>query len=253
MDLETIYLPGLIFLLVAAFAAFVALMRVSAPYGRHRRGGWGPMINARLVWVVQESPSTLLFAWVFFQGPNALDLVPLVLFAMWQAHYFQRTFIFPFLMRLEGKKDPVLTLVLALVFNTMNATLNAYAISRAGAGLDPSWLLDPRFIAGAALFVAGYAANRHSDAVLRSLRSPGEKGYKIPKGGLFRWVSCPNYLGEIIEWGGWALASWSLAGLAFFIFTTANLLPRALSNHRWYRETFPDYPPERRALLPRLL
>ena len=39
-------------------------------------------------------------------------------------------------------------------------------------------------------------------------------------------------------------------GLAFCVFTAANLIPRALSNHRWYRENFPDYPANRRALIP---
>ena len=85
------------------------------------------------------------------------------------------------------------------------------------------------------------------------LRAPGESGYKIPSGGLFRFVSCPNYLGEILEWSGFALATWSVAGLSFAAFTLANLLPRALSNHRWYQKTFPEYPEDRRALVPFLL
>jgi hypothetical protein len=66
-------------------------------------------------------------------------------------------------------------------------------------------------------------------------------------------VSCPNYLGEIIEWSGWALATWSLAGAAFALYTIANLAPRAVAYHRWYRESFNDYPPARRALLPFIL
>jgi len=40
------------------------------------------------------------------------------------------------------------------------------------------------------------------------------------------------------------------AGLAFAVWTIANLAPRARSNHKWYRETFPDYPENRKALLP---
>ena len=46
--------------------------------------------------------------------------------------------------------------------------------------------------------------------------------------------------------------TWSLAGLAFALFTFCNLAPRALSNHRWYRETFEHYPSNRRALIPGL-
>ena len=62
-----------------------------------------------------------------------------------------------------------------------------------------------------------------------------------------------HYLGEIIEWTGWAIATWSPAGLAFALYTFANLAPRAITHHRWYRERFPDYPRDRKALLPFLL
>jgi len=78
----------------------------------------------------------------------------------------------------------------------------------------------------------------------------GETGYKIPHGGLFERVSCPNYLGEIIEWSGWALATWCLPGLSFAVWTFANLAPRARAHHRWYRAKFPEYPEERKALIP---
>jgi protein-S-isoprenylcysteine O-methyltransferase Ste14 len=89
-----------------------------------------------------------------------------------------------------------------------------------------------------------------SDELLRNLRNTSGSGYKIPRGTLFKYVSCPNYLGEIIEWFGWALLTWSWAGLAFALFTVANLAPRALANHRWYQKQFPSYPPDRKALAP---
>ena len=100
------------------------------------------------------------------------------------------------------------------------------------------------------LFLAGFAANRWADAQLRGLRTPGDHSYKIPQGGLYRWISSPNYFGEIVEWFGWALMTWSLAGLTFAIWTVANLAPRAIANHRWYHDTFKDYPAERKALVP---
>jgi 3-oxo-5-alpha-steroid 4-dehydrogenase 1 len=106
---------------------------------------------------------------------------------------------------------------------------------------------------GAAFFAIGMAINLHSDAVLFRLRRPGESGYRIPQGGLYRLVSSPNYLGEIVEWLGWAIATWSLAGLAFAVYTAAtaaNLVPRAIVHHRWYRDTFADYPVERKAIIP---
>ena len=65
-------------------------------------------------------------------------------------------------------------------------------------------------------------------------------------------MSCPNYLGELVEWAAWALLTGSLAGLSFFCFSAANLVPRARSHHRWYQSRFPDYPAQRKALLPGL-
>ena len=82
---------------------------------------------------------------------------------------------------------------------------------------------------------------------------PGETGYKIPHGGLYHYISCPNYFGELVEWAGWALLTFSLPGLAFFVWTAANLVPRALAHHRDYRARFTHYPAQRRALIPFLL
>ncbi|XP_059298253.1 steroid 5-alpha-reductase DET2 isoform X2 [Lycium ferocissimum] len=96
----------------------------------------------------------------------------------------------------------------------------------------------------------GMVVNVWADGVLLGLKSEGV-GYKIPRSGLFEYVSSPNYLGEIVEWLGWALMTWSWAGLAFFVYTCANLVPRAVSNHKWYLEKFgEDYPKNRKAVFP---
>ena len=95
--------------------------------------------------------------------------------------------------------------------------------------------------------------NWKADNVLINLRAPGETGYKIPRGWLFDYVSCPNLLGELIEWAGFAILCWNLPALTFFIWTAANLVPRALSHHKWYRMQFAGYPAERKAVIPYLL
>jgi steroid 5-alpha reductase family enzyme len=92
--------------------------------------------------------------------------------------------------------------------------------------------------------------NISSDSILIDLKKQNGNSYKIPQKGLFRLVSSPNYLGEIIEWSGWAIATWSLPGLAFALWTAANLVPRARSNHQWYKKEFTDYPESRKALIP---
>ena len=67
---------------------------------------------------------------------------------------------------------------------------------------------------------------------------------------MYRWIACPNYFGEMVIWIGWAIATWSLAGLSFAMWTAANLAPRAKSHKKWYQEQFADYPTERKALIP---
>ena len=233
-------------MIATAVAVFAALRITTAPYGRHVRAGWGPTMPARLGWIVMEAPAAVAFLAIYALGDRALGLAPLVLLVLWQLHYVHRAFVFPFGMR-GDKRMPIAVAGMAIGFNLVNAYLNARQVSAFG-DYPAGWLLDPRFPAGAALFLGGRAINRRADRILLELRATGD--YQIPRGMLFRWVSCPNYLGEIIEWIGWAVATWSLAGLAFAAFTFANLAPRALSHHRWYRERFANYPPERRALIP---
>lgn len=238
--------------LLLALVTAVAVTVVPAPYGRYQRRGWGPTVPARLGWVLMETPAVALFAAFFFSGRHRWELVPLLLFGLWQLHYLNRTFVFPLRMGAAGRRMPVLVVLLAVAFNTLNAYVNARWIGEFGT-YAVAWLTGPRFLAGAALFLLGWFGNLHADGVLRRLRKPGETGYGIPQGGLFRWVSAPNYLCEILEWTGWAIATWSTAGLAFAVYTAANLVPRALRHHTWYRERFAEYPPERKALIPHLL
>lgn len=241
-------------LLAFALAAltFLLLLRVNAPYGRFARPGWGPTLPARFAWVLFESPAVVVFCWIYVAGDNALQTVPLVLLAIWLFHYVPRTFLFPFLIRDTGGRIPIVVTLMAIVFNLLNAYINARWISHFG-HYDSGWLMSAPFVTGLTLFVLGWSINQQADYVLRRLRGPGEAHYAIPQGGLYRHISCPNYFGEILEWIGWAILTWSLAGAAFAVFTAANLLPRALASHRWYRATFADYPATRRAVIPFLL
>ena len=235
--------------LIAAAIAAGALLWTSAPYGRHARGGWGPTLPGRIGWILMESPAVLLFGWIFAQGAHRGETVPLLLLGLWMLHYVHRTFIFPFRLRSTRPMAAIVALM-AFGFQTAAAFMNAAWLSDLGHYPD-SWVLDPRFLCGVVLFIGGWLLNLHADTVLLNLRQPGETGYRIPRGGLFRWVTAGNYLGELVMWAGWALATWSWAGLAFFVFCLANLAPRAAQNHRWYLERFGgEYPTERRRLLP---
>jgi len=232
-------------------AVFVLLMFIVAPYGRHRRRGWGLQVGGRTAWVVMECVSCLGFLLVFLVGDHRGAVMPLLLLALWQLHYVYRAFVYPFRRHASQAPMPLLVLVFGMTFNVVNAYINGRYVSHLGEW-STSWLTDPRFVVGVVLFVVGRQINLDADARLRELRGRTDQRYSIPRGGLYRWISCPNYFGEIVEWIGWAVACWSLAGAAFAAFTFANLAPRALAHHRWYRERFADYPKGRKALVPLL-
>jgi 3-oxo-5-alpha-steroid 4-dehydrogenase 1 len=235
---------------VLALAIFVTLFFLVAPYGRHSRSGWGPALDNRLGWIIMEAASPLVFAACFILGSNTVTITGLVFLGLWEAHYIHRAFIYPFSLSSGDKRMPAIVISLGILFNGVNAYLNGRYIFTFSAGYTNQWLADPRFVSGVVLFLIGFVINRQADHTLRNLRKSGESDYKVPYGGLYRWISCPNYLGEILTWIGWAVATWSLPGLSFAVWTIANLVPRARAHHAWYRAHFSDYPTQRKALVP---
>lgn len=238
-------------MLIAAALVFVLLLFVSAPYGQHIRDKWGPNINNKAGWVIMELPTVVIYFILWIIGERPFEVISIVFLSIWMLHYCQRTFIFPLLIR--GKDPmPVTIMLFGFTFNGMNTYLQARWIN----SLAPSdfysinWLFTPQFLGGLAIFLAGYVINLHSDRIIRNLRKPGETDYKVPYGGMFEYVSCPNYLGEITEWLGWMILTWSFSGLVFVVWTFANLAPRARTHHRWYKEKFEDYPKKRKRLIP---
>jgi 3-oxo-5-alpha-steroid 4-dehydrogenase 1 len=236
--------------IVLALVLVPIQLRFAAPYGRHTRRGWGPMIDNRLGWIVMEIISPLTFGYFFLSGNGIKTPATWLFFALWMAHYLNRSIIFPMRIHTRGKKIPMSIAVSAMFFNIVNGYLNGAWLGTMGADYNASWLTDPRFIIGIAVFALGAGINLWSDNRLIHLRKPDETGYKIPQGGLFKYISCPNLFGEIVEWTGFAIMCWNWPALSFALWTAANLAPRALAHHRWYRSHFEAYPPKRKAVVP---
>ena len=253
MDERTIFMPLLWGWTGLALLLFPILFFIVAPYGRHTRKGWGPEIPSTLGWILMEAPSPIGFAIWFLLGDRKSDPAAIAFLVLWQVHYLNRAFVFPLRRRGGQKPMPLAIALQGCFFNLVNAYLNGRYLFTFGPVRGAGWLADPRFLVGALLFFAGLAINLHADGVLRDLRRPGETGYRIPEGGLYRFITCPNYFGEVLEWIGFAICTFSPAGLAFAVWTAANLLPRARANHRWYLDKFPDYPKSRRAVIPLLM
>jgi 3-oxo-5-alpha-steroid 4-dehydrogenase 1 len=241
----------LVWFIIAALV-FIALFFIAAPYGRHVTKYWGLTIKSRTGWIIMESVSPLIMAVCFIIGTNRNTIPEIAFLILWEAHYIHRSYIYPLQRRDGNKPMPLAVICLGFIFNAVNGYLNGRYIFTFSAGYPNHWMSDPRFIIGVILFITGFIINRQSDLILRKLRLPGESGYRVANTGLYRWISSPNYFGEMIIWIGWALATWSPAGLAFAFWTAANLLPRARANHLWYHKQLPDYPSNRKALFPKI-
>ncbi|MBA59508.1 MAG: hypothetical protein CMQ40_10100 [Gammaproteobacteria bacterium] len=236
---------GMIF---SAPVVFVVLLYVPAPYGRYARPGWGPLMDNRLGWLVMESPACLLML-VPFLFIEESSLVLFFLF-LWQFHYVHRSFVYPFGLKKEPK-IPIIVVVMAFTFNIFNAFINGFYLSQYSAYYDYSWIYSSNFIVGLAFFLWGFWANKRSDQILYHLKKgKGHENYGVPDQFLYRYISCPNYFSESIQWLGWAIMTMAPPAWVFFLWTVANLFPRAVSHHAWYRKKFGAYPKNRKAFIP---
>ena len=217
-----------------------------APYGRHTSKKWGVSINNKLGWIIMELPALLVCPAIYFYFKIDFD-ISIMFICLWIIHYFNRTIIFPFRIKTKGKKMPLAIVLSAFFFNIVNGLINGYFLSNIDMHSVSIFL-----ITGFLLFVLGLYINISSDNKLINLRKI-KKGYFIPKGGLFKYISCPNFFGEILEWFGFALMTFNIGSLSFFIWTCCNLIPRALAHHTWYKNKFNEYPKERKAILPFLI
>ena len=236
-----------------ALVIFPVVIRIVAPYGRHTTKKWGLLINNRLGWIIMEAPALLVFAGFYLFGSAKHSLVTWLFFGLWVFHYINRTLIYPFRLRTKGKKMPLVIVLMAICFNGVNGFFLGYYWGYFSGGYTADWLLSPQFITGLLIFCVGMGFNIRSDNMLIWLRKTSGNGYKIPYGGLFKYISCPNHFSEILEWTGYAIMVWNMPALSFAVWTFANLVPRALDHHKWYLQHFPDYPKDRKAIFPGIL
>lgn len=233
-----------IFLIIMALTAvivFFALNRITAGYGMMYTPRWGPTVNNRTGWIVMEAPVFVVMLLLWLYSSRRTETAPIIMFLLFEIHYFQRSFIFPLLFRSKGRM-PLSIIVSGIVFNVLNAFMQGGWIFYVSPPdrYPVSWLLSPQFIAGTIIFIGGMWINIHSDKIIRHLRQPGDTKHYIPRGGMFRYVSSANYLGEFVEWCGFAILTWSWAGAVFALWTFANLAPRARKINKRYSDEFGD-------------
>ena len=237
---------------VIGIATFAYLFYENAPYGRHIKEGWGILIPARLGWVVMESPCVILMIAYGLIVREQLQVVHEIFLLLWLAHYIHRTFIYPFAIKMTNPKMPISIAFSAFFFNIINVSIQAFGIFYF-TEYSSDWIYSPVFIVGLTLFLIGMFINIKSDYYIAYMKKRKGPGYHIPNGFLYRYISAPNYFGEIIEWMGWAILTWSISGIVFLIWVIANLFPRAISHHKWYKNKFENYPKNRKAIIPGII
>lgn len=241
-----------------AAVAFAASFFMQTPYGRFADQRFGFSLDPRIGWFLMELPSWAAFYYFYFQGPNRYEPFPLFVLFLWTCHYLYRGFLMEALMRVpKGQKSSfaLSVVVIGWIVTTLHGYLNATWVTTLHPDPSWSWFADPRFVVGALVYYTAFVANIHSDHIQRNLRTKeevarGERHYRMPVGGLYRYVTNASYFTELVLWTGFAILTWGPGGIFIVTISAVNLVPRAIATHRWYKERFPDYPPERKVLIP---
>jgi 3-oxo-5-alpha-steroid 4-dehydrogenase 1 len=228
-----------------AVIVFVALNFIEVGYGITIDKKWGIAINNKVAWFFMEMPVFILMTVLCLSSPRmspfnlSTSFVLFIIFLFFQTHYVRRSFIFPFL--LKGKsKMPVIVMLMGVLFNLCNAFMQGgwlfYQSSESMYSI--SWLWTPQFIIGTIIFFGGMALNIQSDKIIQNLRKSGDTKHYLPSKGFFKYVTGAHYFGEVVEWIGFAILTWSISGAVFALWTCANLVPRANAIYHKYQNMF---------------
>ena len=233
-----------------AVVSFFAQLCKPASYGKHADGSGRCPVPAKIAFGITDFiPGFIFFTLTYFiAGQNFRNGINITMYMLFTVHYLTRG-LMTVISKYTHNKVSVFIPVGTFVANTLYHYINAEFIG--SVYYCRGYYYDPRFIVGLLLFLIGITINRAADLQLIYLRRKHkDRDYVVPKGPLFYLISCPNYFGEGLQWFGWAIMTWSLAGLVWWLFTESTFITRARHNHKWYRNQYLDYPPHRRALIP---
>lgn len=229
---------------VLGVVVFIILQFVTPAYGMTFNNRWGVSVRSNLGWFIMEAPvffsMFLLYFISLYYNIHPFNIVTFVMFFFFEFHYFQRSFIFPLLMKGQSKM-PISIIITGFIFNTFNAFMQGgwlfYFCPQDGYPI--SWFWSWQFILGTSIFLFGMVINIYADRVIRNLRKDiTDNNYYLPMGWPFNKISSANYTGEILEWAGFALLTWSISGAVFLLWTCANIIPRSKAVYERYTQFF---------------
>jgi len=244
LTFETFYYGFLLAMLALAVVVFIALQFVTVAYGMTFNNRWGISINSKWGWWLMETPVfiaiLIIFGLSLSLGIKPYNPVTAFILLLFLIHYGQRSFVFPLLMKGDSKM-PLSVIFSGMFFNFCNAFMQGCWLFIV-CPVDMyklNWFWSPQFIIGTAIFFFGMIINLHSDRIIRKLRkSKEDNNYYLPKGFFFERINSSNYFGEVLEWLGFAILSWSPAGAVFLCWAFANLIPRSKAVYYRYSQFF---------------
>jgi very-long-chain enoyl-CoA reductase len=211
-------------------------------------------MRPRLHNVVSYTGALIMFWGVLFWRAPGFDwsLTAGLAAALWTVHFVRRTWESAFVHRYSKPSIGPGDYLTEYVYYWGFGAWIAWSVTSSAKPLP----LVALQVLGFALFVVAEAGNARAHRVLRALRAPGGLERQIPRGPLFRRLSCPHYLFEILSWLGFNLVTQTGAGVAFMLVGAGILGAWAHTRHAAYRKEFDGqdgrekYPDERRALIP---
>jgi hypothetical protein len=213
------------------------------PYGKFRAGGG---VNSRTGLALAYATPVLVYIAFWLEGGSPRTPYHLAVLGAFLFHFGRRVFEICFV-NSYSRPTPLRGLaIIALLYGGVAASCAFFQVRTVG---QPT--CTPVFILGVLIFAFGEMLNGYHHWLLARLRQPGERIYVMPRRGLFGWVACPHYLGEILSFLGYATLSDLLPVWGNAVVVTAYLVSRANSTLNWYRrEMTMRFPSRWRRLIP---
>ncbi|XP_047941652.1 uncharacterized protein LOC125188691 isoform X2 [Salvia hispanica] len=117
-------------------------------------------------------------------------------------------------------------------------------------GVESAVIIAATYFTAAAGFVYFHHQTEGLPEPSVDLKKNNNKGYDIPRGGLFNLVICPHYLFEITTFVGFSFISQTIFTYVCALGVALYLSARSYATRKWYVSKFENFPNNVKALIP---
>jgi len=180
------------------------------------------------------------------KGETPLNDTQKIAFMLWMVHYTKRLLESIFVHEFGTLTMPIFNLFKNCAYYWSFAAAVGYNVNIPNPTPLPSW----HVFVGFPWFCTFMILNFICHMRLKYMRPKGTNDFVIPHGGLFEYITCPNYFCEIMTWFGFnILTGFTIAGVAFNIVGTLQMLQWATQRRDKYKKLFGSKWPNKRYVL----